>query len=127
MPIVEVPVDEEGGIFLVELSENSLYGDSKDEIEAMTKTRGLGDIFRPRSQDVKIEESIKYMIKYMYGSFESIPKPDELSLEFGVNIVAGTGGLLSAALTKLEGEVQMTVKATWKKKPEPPESILAVG
>lgn len=123
---MEVPVED--GSFFVEINDDSVFEDAETKFgeSLMGKFRG-NSLIKMEKKDVKIEESIKYMIQYMYSSFESIPKPDELSLEFGVKVVAGTGGILSAALTKLEGEMQMTVKATWKNKPEKPEAFAAVG
>jgi len=104
--MLEVPVEQ--GSFNVELTNTDLA----DAIGVLGTTDVEKFEFQPKN--VEIEESVANIIKPFYGAFKSIPTPEELSIEFGVKI-AVKSGKITALLVEGGGEVQVAVKATWKR------------
>jgi len=107
MAYLSVPMDK--GEFNVEIKNKDLMD--------VAKSFGTSDIDKIdiKSDDVEIEKSVSNIIKPFYGAFISTPtSPEEISIEFGVKIGVKSGKI-TALLVEGGGEVQVTVKAVWRK------------
>lgn len=96
---------------MVEVDESSLLEELKDTnlspVAARIKEEGLA------TENIRLQENISAIAEYLYGAFTAIPGPQEVSIEFGVQVTLKSGNLV-AMLVDGGANVHVSVKATWR-------------